>query len=150
MTLERQTTPTSITAFDADVRDTTKGAENLEDGSFIKEHEILKEQNQALEAELKALKEANATVKIPKSTLDFSQYPRRGYVQAPTPIEPMKNLTEILGGKVNLFVKRDDMLPGASGGSKTRKLKISVLQKPLRKDVTRSSRVAPCKAITVV
>lgn len=57
-------------------------------------------------------------------TLDFSQYPRRGYVQpdGATPIEPMTNLSEELGGKVNLYVKRDDLLPGASGGSKTRKL----------------------------
>ena len=61
MTLERQTTPTSITAFDVDVKDTTKGTENLEKASFTKENEILKEQNKALEAELKALKEANAT-----------------------------------------------------------------------------------------
>jgi len=54
--------------------------------------------------------------------LDFSRFPRRGYLQGATPIEPLTNLSQELGGKVNLYVKRDDLLPGASGGSKTRKL----------------------------
>ena len=54
--------------------------------------------------------------------MDFTKFPRRGYLQGQTPIEPMKNLSKALGGEVNLFVKRDDLLPGASGGNKTRKL----------------------------
>ena len=54
--------------------------------------------------------------------MNFTKFPRRGYLQGQTPIEPMKNLSKALGGKVNLFVKRDDLLPGASGGNKTRKL----------------------------
>jgi D-cysteine desulfhydrase len=63
------------------------------------------------------------TGSILKSTMDFSKFPRRGYLQGTeTPIEPMQNLSEALGGKVNLFVKRDDLLPGTAGGNKTRKL----------------------------
>ncbi len=54
--------------------------------------------------------------------MNFTKFPRRGYLQGQTPIEPMKNLSKALGGKVNLFVKRDDLLPGTSGGNKTRKL----------------------------
>ena len=54
--------------------------------------------------------------------MNFTKFPRRGYLQGKTPIEPMKNLTKALGGKVNLYIKRDDLLPGASGGNKTRKL----------------------------
>ena len=54
--------------------------------------------------------------------MNFTKFPRRGYLQGQTPIEPMKNLTKALGGKVNLYIKRDDLLPGASGGNKTRKL----------------------------
>ena len=54
--------------------------------------------------------------------MNFAKFPRRGYLQGQTPIEPMKNLSKALGGKVNLFIKRDDLLPGASGGNKTRKL----------------------------
>ncbi len=46
MTLERQTTPTSITAFDVDAKEeTTKGTDNLDKASITKENEILKEQN---------------------------------------------------------------------------------------------------------
>lgn len=54
--------------------------------------------------------------------MNFTQFPRRGYLQGETPLEPMKNLSKVLGGKVNLFIKRDDLLPGAAGGNKTRKL----------------------------
>lgn len=54
--------------------------------------------------------------------MNFSKFPRRNYLQGPTPIEPMPALSEALGGKVELYVKRDDLLPGAAGGNKTRKL----------------------------
>ena len=61
-------------------------------------------------------------------SLDFSQFPRRGYLQGPTPLEEMKNLSKVLGGEVNLFIKRDDLLPGASGGNKTRKLDFCIAE----------------------
>ena len=54
--------------------------------------------------------------------MNFSKFPRRNYLQGPTPIEPMPALSEALGDKVELYVKRDDLLPGAAGGNKTRKL----------------------------
>ncbi len=54
--------------------------------------------------------------------MDFTRFPRRGYLQGATPIEPMPKLGKALGTEVNLFVKRDDLLPGAAGGNKTRKL----------------------------
>jgi len=54
--------------------------------------------------------------------MDFTRFPRRGYLQGATPIEPMLKLAKALGTEVNLFVKRDDLLPGAAGGNKTRKL----------------------------
>jgi D-cysteine desulfhydrase len=54
--------------------------------------------------------------------MNFTKFPRRAYLQGATPIEPMENLSKALGQGVNLFVKRDDLLPGASGGNKTRKL----------------------------
>ncbi len=40
----------------------------------------------------------------------------------PHPIEPMPALSRTLGKDVNLYIKRDDLLPGAGGGNKTRKL----------------------------
>lgn len=58
--------------------------------------------------------------------MNFIQFPRRSYLQGPTPIEAMPRLSEALGGDVNLFIKRDDLLPGASGGNKTRKLEFCI------------------------
>lgn len=54
--------------------------------------------------------------------MNFTRFPRRGYLRGTTPIEPMAKLTKALGIKINLYVKRDDLLPGAAGGNKTRKL----------------------------
>jgi D-cysteine desulfhydrase len=58
--------------------------------------------------------------------MNFTRFPRRKYIQSPTAIEPMPALSRALGGKVNLFVKRDDQLPGAAGGNKTRKLEFCI------------------------
>ncbi|NDV23785.1 D-cysteine desulfhydrase [Desulfovibrio sp. JC022] len=54
--------------------------------------------------------------------MNLAKFSRRGYVQSATPIEAAPAFSEALGGKVNIFIKRDDLLPGCSGGNKTRKL----------------------------
>ncbi len=54
--------------------------------------------------------------------MDLARIARRGYVSCPTPIEFLPNFTKALGGNVNIYMKRDDLLPGTSGGNKTRKL----------------------------
>ncbi|MDR1776338.1 MAG: D-cysteine desulfhydrase [Desulfovibrio sp.] len=54
--------------------------------------------------------------------MNLAKFPRRGYVTNPTPIEYLSNFSKALGGKVNVYVKRDDLLPGCAGGNKTRKL----------------------------
>lgn len=54
--------------------------------------------------------------------MNLAQFSRRGYVTTPTPIEAAPAFSEALGGKVNIFIKRDDLLPGCAGGNKTRKL----------------------------
>lgn len=54
--------------------------------------------------------------------MNLTQFPRRNYVQCATPIEALPAFTKALGGKVNIFIKRDDLLPGCAGGNKTRKL----------------------------
>ncbi len=46
----------------------------------------------------------------------------------PTPIEPLKQLSAALGGRVNYWIKRDDLLPGCGGGNKTRKLDFCIAQ----------------------
>ncbi len=53
--------------------------------------------------------------------MDLSRFPRVRLGHFPTPLEPMDNLTEALGGP-RLFIKRDDCTGLASGGNKTRKL----------------------------
>lgn len=58
--------------------------------------------------------------------MNFTKFPRRPYLNGATPIEPMSNLSQALGGDVNLFIKRDDLLPGAAGGNKTRKLEFCI------------------------
>ena len=58
--------------------------------------------------------------------MNLAQFPRRGYVKEPTPIEFLPNFSKALGGKVNVFIKRDDLLPGCAGGNKTRKLDFSI------------------------
>ena len=54
--------------------------------------------------------------------MNFTKFPRSRYIQNPTPIEAMPKLSATLGGEVNLYIKRDDLLPGTAGGNKTRKL----------------------------
>ena len=54
--------------------------------------------------------------------MNLAVFPRRGYLQGPTPIEAAPSFSKALGGNVNIYIKRDDMLPGAAGGNKTRKL----------------------------
>ncbi|WP_210772199.1 D-cysteine desulfhydrase [Pseudodesulfovibrio sp. zrk46] len=54
--------------------------------------------------------------------MNLAKFPRRGYVKTPTAIEAAPAFSKALGGKVNIFIKRDDLLPGCAGGNKTRKL----------------------------
>lgn len=58
--------------------------------------------------------------------MNFTKFPRRKYLQGPTPIEFLPSLTKALGNDVKLYVKRDDLLPGAAGGNKTRKLEFCI------------------------
>jgi L-cysteate sulfo-lyase len=53
-------------------------------------------------------------------TKTIREYPRCSLAHLPTPLEPMKTLSNIAG--VNLFVKRDDQTGLAFGGNKVRKL----------------------------
>lgn len=53
--------------------------------------------------------------------MHLSHFPRLHFAHLPTPLEPMKRLSEALGGP-NLWIKRDDCTGLSSGGNKTRKL----------------------------
>ncbi|WP_233879545.1 D-cysteate sulfo-lyase [Virgibacillus halodenitrificans] len=57
--------------------------------------------------------------------MNLAIIPRRNYSYGPTPIEPLKNLSEYLGGPT-IYIKRDDLLGLTGGGNKTRKLEFLV------------------------
>ncbi|WP_092129461.1 1-aminocyclopropane-1-carboxylate deaminase [Polaromonas sp. YR568] len=55
--------------------------------------------------------------------MQLQKFPRHSLTFGPTPIQPLKRLSAHLGGKVELFAKREDCNSGlAFGGNKTRKL----------------------------
>jgi L-cysteate sulfo-lyase len=53
--------------------------------------------------------------------MKLAKFPRLRITHSPTPLEPMRRLSEALAGP-NLWIKRDDCTGLASGGNKTRKL----------------------------
>lgn len=53
--------------------------------------------------------------------MHLARFPRVRLGHLPTPLEPMPNLTKVLGGP-RLYIKRDDCTGLSSGGNKTRKL----------------------------
>ncbi|MEM8950185.1 MAG: D-cysteine desulfhydrase [Pseudomonadota bacterium] len=57
--------------------------------------------------------------------MHLARFPRQHFAHLPTPLEPMANLTKLLGGP-NLYIKRDDCTGLATGGNKTRKLEFLV------------------------
>ncbi|MGI9435704.1 MAG: D-cysteine desulfhydrase [Geminicoccaceae bacterium] len=57
--------------------------------------------------------------------MHLARFPRLHFAHLPTPLEPMSNLTKLLGGP-NLYVKRDDCTGLATGGNKTRKLEFLI------------------------
>ncbi|KAJ3941497.1 uncharacterized protein N0V96_008207 [Colletotrichum fioriniae] len=53
----------------------------------------------------------------------FASIPRENFLFGPSPIEPLPRISAALGGKVNVYAKREDCNSGlAYGGNKTRKL----------------------------
>jgi 1-aminocyclopropane-1-carboxylate deaminase len=59
--------------------------------------------------------------------MNLARFPRHKLTFGPTPIEKLERLSAHLGGKVQIFAKRDDCNSGlAFGGNKTRKLEYLV------------------------
>jgi 1-aminocyclopropane-1-carboxylate deaminase len=55
--------------------------------------------------------------------MNIQEFPRYSLTFGPTPIQPLRRLSNHLGGKVELYAKREDCNSGlAFGGNKTRKL----------------------------
>jgi D-cysteine desulfhydrase len=59
--------------------------------------------------------------------MNLAQFPRRQYLQVATPIEYLPNFSKALGGP-DIYMKRDDLLPGPGGGNKTRKLEFCIAE----------------------
>src|ERR671919_390337 len=57
--------------------------------------------------------------------MHLARFARVRFAHLPTPLEPMPNLTGLLGG-AQLYVKRDDCTGLATGGNKTRKLEFLI------------------------
>lgn len=53
--------------------------------------------------------------------MNLAKFPRRRYTEGTTPLEYLPNFTKALNGP-KIYMKRDDLLGGTSGGNKTRKL----------------------------
>jgi L-cysteate sulfo-lyase len=54
--------------------------------------------------------------------MDLPTLPRVALLDGPTPLQPMRRLSEALGGRVELWIKREDLGPLAFSGNKLRNL----------------------------
>ena len=57
--------------------------------------------------------------------MHISRFPRLHFAHLPTPLEPLENLSKLLGGP-KIYIKRDDCTGLATGGNKTRKLEFLI------------------------
>ena len=63
--------------------------------------------------------------------MDLARFPRIRLGHFPTPLEPLDNLTRLLGGP-RLWIKRDDCTGLSTGGNKTRKLEFLMAEAQAR------------------
>jgi 1-aminocyclopropane-1-carboxylate deaminase/D-cysteine desulfhydrase-like pyridoxal-dependent ACC family enzyme len=56
----------------------------------------------------------------------IARLPRFPLLDGPSPLQPLSRLTAALGGRVELWIKREDLLPLAFGGNKLRNLEFLV------------------------
>lgn len=63
--------------------------------------------------------------------MDIARFPRIRLGHFPTPLEPLHNLTRLLGGP-RLWIKRDDCTGLSTGGNKTRKLEFLMAEAQAR------------------
>jgi 1-aminocyclopropane-1-carboxylate deaminase/D-cysteine desulfhydrase-like pyridoxal-dependent ACC family enzyme len=57
---------------------------------------------------------------------DATRFPRFELLGGPSPLRPLVRLSAVLGGRVELWIKREDLLPLAFGGNKLRNLEFLV------------------------
>lgn len=67
---------------------------------------------------------SSTTVTLPEP---FASIPRSTFTFGPSPIQALPNISKALGGKVQVYAKREDVNSGlAFGGNKVRKLEYLV------------------------
>ena len=59
---------------------------------------------------------------MPAWTPDPQRFPRFALLDGPSPLAPLPRFTSALGGRAELWIKREDLLPLAFGGNKLRAL----------------------------
>src|SRR6187397_570492 len=57
---------------------------------------------------------------------DPLRFPRFGLIDGPSPLAPLPRFSAALGGRVEVWIKREDLLPLAFGGNKLRNLEFLV------------------------
>ena len=63
---------------------------------------------------------------VPAWTPDPDRFPRFALLDGPSPLAPLPRLTAALGGRTEIWIKREDLLPLAFGGNKLRSLEYLV------------------------
>ena len=64
--------------------------------------------------------------RVPTWTPDPLRFPRFELLHGPSPLQPLPRLSAALGGRVDVWIKREDLLPVALGGNKLRNLEYLV------------------------
>ena len=64
--------------------------------------------------------------RVPTWTPDPARFPRFPLLDGPSPLAPLARLSAVLGGRAELWIKREDLLPLAFGGNKLRNLEYLV------------------------
>ena len=64
--------------------------------------------------------------RVPHWTPDPSRFPRVDLLDGPSPLRPLSRLSAALGGRAEIWIKREDLLPLAFGGNKLRNLEFLV------------------------
>ena len=64
--------------------------------------------------------------RVPTWTPDPARFPRFALLDGPSPLAPLPRLSAALGGRTELWIKREDLLPLAFGGNKLRNLEYLV------------------------
>jgi L-cysteate sulfo-lyase len=64
--------------------------------------------------------------RVPHWTPDPSRFPRVDLIDGPSPLQPLPRFSAALGGRAEIWIKREDLLPLAFGGNKLRNLEFLV------------------------